>query len=85
MQAIAIQMAGCDRALDGAAGFALMAAVAKSALGGQRFDIREGCLHALSRRPELERPHARRVNEQSSRRENQQMAASGGMASSAVV
>src|ERR671923_995259 len=72
--AIRIERAVRERALDGAAGLALVAAVAEATMLEERFDVAERRAEPFFGIPELELPHARRVEHEPTTRERDQLA-----------
>ena len=78
------QRAVREGSLQGAAGLDRVAAIAKTALAGQRDDISKRGLNAGLRRPRLDFAHARGINYDDAVGRDEQFALRGGMATLAV-
>ena len=79
------ERAGFDRRPHGAAGLALVPAVAEAAFGGQRDDVGEHLVDAGLHIGELQFAHARRVDQPAAGRQPMQRAAGGGVAALVVI
>src|SRR5690606_36243371 len=73
-QALRSQLPGLDRRAYGAAGLLAMRAVAEAAVRAKTFDVGKGGGECFAGFPELQLPHARRVDEEAAGREHDELA-----------